>query len=582
MAGPGASAVRFRERAELLDFLLGVAAVTSETLNLDKLMADLAAIIAKVIPYELFAILLYSERLGALRIRYAIGHREEIVRNLLIALGEGITGAAAAAREAILVPDVRKDSRYLSGLDAVRSELAAPMVARGKLVGVIDIQSTRLNAYSEYDRALLKLIASRAATAIDNARLYRRVERQNRTLAVLARLARDFSILDLERLLGRIAQAVKHLINYDAFSILLVDEEHACLRHRFSLRYDQRVELDQIPLGKGITGAAAELGQVVRADNTLADPRYIPSHPDIRSEVAVPLMVRDRVIGVMDLESERYAYFTEDHVRMLSLLAPQIAIAVENARLYEELSQRKRQMERDLEAARDLQSALLWRSVPEIEGLEIALGYRPARQISGDLYHFFPEESGPALIALGDVSGKGVAAALYGALVNGLLMMLAPRRPSPAALLKALNEALLGRQVDARYVSLLALRWLPAERRLVFANAGNLPPVICREGRLLKPRIEGVPLGLLPEAEHEEVALEGRPGDLLVLYSDGLPDQTNPEGEEYGRGRLSEVILRAAGRPPQAVVDAVFADLDQFSGRAAPFDDQTLLVLRLR
>jgi len=582
MAGPGASAVRFRERAELLDFLLGVAAATSETLNLDKLMADLAAIIAKVIPYELFAILLYSERLGALRIRYAIGHREEIVRNLLIALGEGITGAAAAARDAILVPDVRKDSRYLSGLDAVRSELAAPMVARGKLVGVIDVQSTRLNAYSEYDRALLKLIASRAATAIDNARLYRRVERQNRTLSVLARLARDFSILDLERLLGRIAEAVKHLINYDAFSILLVDEEHACLRHRFSLRYDQRVELDQIPLGKGITGAAAELRQVVRADNTLADPRYIPSHPDIRSEVAVPLMVRDRVIGVMDLESERYAYFTDDHVRMLSLLAPQIAIAVENARLYEELSRRKRQMERDLEAARELQSALLWRSVPEIEGLEIAVGYRPARQISGDLYHFFPEDNGPALIALGDVSGKGVAAALYGALVNGLLMMLAPRRRSPAALLKALNEALLGRQVEARYVSLLALRWLPAERRLIFANAGNLPPLICREGRLLKPRIEGVPLGLLPEAEHEEVVLEGRPGDLLALYSDGLPDQTNSEGEEYGRGRLSEALQRAAGQPPQAVVEAVFADLDQFSGRAAPFDDQTLLVLRLR
>jgi len=581
MAGPGASAIRFRERAELLDFLLAVSAVTSETLNLDKLMANLAAIIAKVIPYELFAILLYSEKLGALRIRYAIGHREEIVRNLLIAVGEGITGAAAATREAILVPDVRQDPRYLSGLDAVRSELAAPMVARGKLVGVIDVQSTRLNAYSEYDRSLLRLIASRAATAIDNARLYRRVERQNRTLSILAHLARDFSILDLERLLGRIAEAVKRLINYDAFSILLVDEEHACLRHRFSLRYDQRVELDQIPLGKGITGAAAELREVVRADNTLADPRYIPSHPDIRSEVAVPLIVHDRVIGVMDLESERYSYFTDEHVRMLALLAPQIGIAIENARLYEELAGRKRQMEKDLEAARELQSALLWRTPPEIPGLEIAIGYRPARQISGDLYHFFPEDGGEALVALGDVSGKGIAAALYGALVNGLLMTLAPRRRSPAVLLKALNEALLERQVDARYVALLALRWQPAERRLVMANAGGTPPLICRGAEILKPRVEGIPLGLLPNTEHEEVVFEGRPGDLLVLYSDGVPDQTDAQGREYGRDRLIQTLRRVCQLPPKAVVEEIFADVDRFSGHSNAFDDQTLLVMRL-
>ena len=582
MAGSGSSTIRFRERAELLDFLLEVAAVTSETLNLEQLMANLAAIIAKVIPYELFAILLYSERLGALRIRYAIGHREEIVRNLLIALGEGITGAAAASREAILVPDVRKDPRYLSGVDAVRSELAAPMIARGKLVGVIDVQSTRVNAYTEYDRALLKLIASRAATAIDNARLYRRVERQNRTLATLAHLGRDFSILDLEQLLGHIAQAVKRLINYDAFSILLVDEERGYLRHRFSIRYDQRVQLDQIPLGKGITGAAAQLREVVRADNTLADPRYIPSHPDVRSEVAVPLIARDRVIGVMDLESDRYAYFTDEHVRMLSLLAPQIAIAIENARLYEELAQRQKQMEQDLEAARELQSALVWRTPPEIEGLDLAVGYRPARQVTGDLCHFYPFDGGEALITLGDVSGKGVAAALYGALVNGLLMSLAPRRRSPAALMKALNQALLERQVYARYVTLLTLRWLPAQRQIVMANAGSMPPVLCRRGEILKPRVEGVPLGLIPDAEHEEIVVQGEPGDLVVLYSDGLPDQTNEQGEEYGRARLLEALRRAWDQPPQAVVDTVFADLDQFSAGAGPSDDQTLLVLRLR
>lgn len=582
MGGSRTPTIRFRERAELLDFLLEVSAATSQTLDLDQLMANLAKIIAKVIPYELFAILLYSERLGALRIRYAIGHREEIVRNLLVALGEGITGAAAASREAILVPDVRQDPRYLSGLDAVRSELAAPMVARGKLVGVIDVQSTRVNAYTEYDRALLKLIASRVAVAIDNARLYRRVERQNRMLATLAHLARDFSILDLDQLLEHIAQAVKRIIDYDAFSILLVDENRCCLTSRFSLRYDQRVKLDRIPLGQGITGAAAVEREVIRADETLGDPRYAPSHPGIRSEVAVPLVVRDRVIGVMDLESERHAHFTDGHVRMLSLLAPQIAISIENARLYEEVARRQRQMEQDLEAARELQYALVWRQPPEIEGLDVAVGYRPARQITGDLCHFYPLDSGEAFIALGDVSGKGVAAALYGALVNGLLLSLAPRRRSPATLMKALNEALLERQVYGRYVTLITLRWLPSERQLVIANAGGMPPLLCREGQIMKPRVEGVPLGLIADAEHEEVVLHGQAGDLLLLYSDGLPDQTNERGEEYGRERLLDVLGRVWDQPAQAVINAVFADLDQFSGSEGPGDDQTIVALRLR
>src|SRR5579864_9454733 len=381
--------VRFRERSELLDFLLEVTTATSQTLDLDQLLANVAQIIQKVIPYELFAILLYSEKRQDLRIRYAVGHREELVRNVSIQLGEGITGAAAAQREPILVPDVRSDRRYLNALDAVRSELAVPMLARNMLVGVIDVQSTSEKAYTEYDRALLRLIASRVASSIDNARLYRRVERQNRTLRTLARISQEFaSILELDELLAKIAATVRSLINYDAFSILFLDEQQKVLRHRVSVRHDRRVKIDNVALGKGLTGAAAESREVVLVDDTSTDPRYIASHPDIRSEVAVPLIVKDRVVGVMDLESDRVGYFTEDHVRTLSLLAPQIAASMENAKIYEEVAQRQRRMEEDLKAARELQTWLLPTESPDLMGLEAAIGLRPAREISGDIYDF--------------------------------------------------------------------------------------------------------------------------------------------------------------------------------------------------
>ena len=582
MAPPKKASVRFKERAEMLDFLLEVSAVTAETLDLDRLLANVADIIKKVVPYQLFAILLYSDRRKALSIRYAIGHREEIVKNLIVPLGEGITGMAAADRQAILVPDVSEDQHYLNAMDAVRSELAVPMMARNKLVGVIDIQSTKLGAFSEYDKALLKLIATRVASAIDNARLYRRVDHQNRTFKTLHRVSQEFSsLLDLDELLRKLAEIMRKLITYDAFSVFTIDNELKVLRHRFAVRYDERVELDHIPLGKGLTGTAAVTKQPVRVDDTLADPRYIASHPGIRSEVAVPLILNNRVIGVLDLESEKFGHYTDEHVRTLQTLAPQIAASVENARLYEELALREQKMEMDLQAGRKLQSVLLPNQAPDVKGLDIGIGLRAARQISGDLFDFFEHGDDDVVIAFGDSSGKGAAAALYGALVGGLLRSLAPRRRAPAMLLKALNETLLERKVEAQYVTLLVLRWVASTRTLTMANAGAATPLICRNGQILKPKAEGVPIGLLDSRDYDEVVMLMQQGDLIVLHSDGVSDGLNVRGDEFGVERIGEVMARTSKMPPKQIVDEMFKDLDTFTEGTEQFDDQTLLILKV-
>lgn len=571
----------FGDRADLLDFLLEISEVTSETLDLDRILANLAESIKEVIPYDLFAILLYTERLRGLRIRYSIGHRDEVVRNLVVSLDEGLTGVAAATRKAILVGDVRNDPRYLNALDAVRTELAVPMMHRGKLVGVIDAQSTRLNAYTEEDKSLLQLIAARVAVFIENARLYRRIERQNRTLRTLQSVSQEFSaILALDGLLDKIANIVHSLINYDAFSVLLVDAEHRVLRHRFSARFDQRVDLDNIPIGKGITGAAAEAREPIRVVDTLVDPRYIASHPDIRSEVAVPLIVQDRVVGVMDLESERIGYFNEDHTRLLALLAPQIAASVENARLYEQIAIREQRLEEDLKAARKLQAVLLPREAPPIPGLDVAIRLRSAREISGDVFDFF-ERGDFSFVVFGDVSGKGAAAALYGALVSGLLRTLAHRRRTPGQLLALMNNVLLERKVEAQYVTLTVLEWSPRERRILMANAGAVPPMICRGGEIIKPRVEGIPAGLLEGSTYDEVTVDLQPGDVVLLSSDGIEDQPNPSGQEYGRTRLAHAIRKLCAGTAAEIADGILADLDAHTADAAAFDDQTVIALKV-
>jgi len=581
MAAPRKSSERFRERAEMLDFLLEVSRVTSESLDLDMLMRDVADIVKTVVSYDLFAILLYSEKSQGLRIRYSIGHREEVVRSLEIPLGEGIVGSAALAREPILIPDVRSDTRYLNALDAVRSELAVPMIARRKLVGVIDVQSTSPNAYSEQDKRMMRLIASRVASSIENASLYRRVELRNRTLRTLAALSEGFnSILDLDELLGKIAKSVRTLINYDAFSIYLVDNERRVLHHRFSVRFDQRVHLDNIPLDKGVTGAAARTRETIRVSNTLNDPRYIPSHPNVHSELAMPLMVKDRVIGVLDVESEHVDAFTEDHQRTLSLLAPQIANSVENARLYEELAQREQRMDQDLKAARNLQKILLPRHA-EIQGLEIGIRSRPARDITGDVYEFFEHGDEYAVIAFGDVSGKGAAAALYGAVISGLLRILAPRRRSPAMLMQSINEALLERRVDAQYATLTVILWEPKKRLFTFCNAGGEPPLVFRDGEILTLRASGVPVGLLEDRQYEEVECQTERGDAILLYSDGVQDQLNEAEKHFSRTRTLDLFRKHGAERPQKIADTIIRELDAFRESTPLTDDQTIVVMRV-
>ncbi len=579
---PSGEDTRFRDRTELLDFLLEVSSTAAATLDLDRLLSSVAEIVRDVVPSELFAILLYSDRQKGLRIRYSMGHRDEVVGGLTIPLEEGITGAAARSRQPVMVGDVGADARYLRAVDAVRSELAVPMIARGKLVGVIDVQSTRPDAYTREDCSLLQLIAARVAGTIDNARLYRRVERQNRTLRTLARLSQEFSsILDLDALLGKIATTVRSLISFDGFSIMLLDDASLLLRHRFGLRYDQRVRQDSLPMGRGITGTAAELREPIRVEDTTLDPRYIACTPGIRSEVAVPLLTKDGVIGVMDLESERIGHFTEDHVQLLTLLAPLIATAVENARLYDELARNKERMADDLEAARKVQSLLLPREAPRIAGLDIGVRLRPAREISGDVYDFFEQGEDYALIAFGDVSGKSAAAALYGALVSGLLRTLGPRRKSPAQLMRNLNESLLERRVDARYVTLLVMLWQASTRLLTFSSAGALPPLVCRRGRRVELKLEGLPLGLIESAGYEDVPFPTEAGDVVVLFSDGITDQHNAAGEEYGLDRLAGVIEKSCRRPAGEICDDVLKDLDRFTAGAPVFDDQTMVILKV-
>jgi phosphoserine phosphatase RsbU/P len=415
---------------------------------------------------------------------------------------------------------------------------------------------------------------------------------QAQTLALLHEVSRELtSILDREELLRRIAQRVKKLVNYHLFTVMLWNESRQLLEGVFAMHYEDSIPTRfRVPLFKGVTGTAAGERRPLRIGDVTADPRYIddcggcPEQVPVRSELVVPLLLGDRLIGVLDLESTAPHAFTVEHERMLITLGSYIAIALENSRLYQQARENEQRLRRDLDTAREIQRQLLPSGAREIPGIDLAPGYSPARELGGDFYDFIPYGEGQLAFALGDVSGKGTAAALYGSLAIGILReQSAEHRPAPAELLEMLNRRLYAPRLDTRFIAMVFGSYDARTRTLALSNAGSPYPLLVRDGVVEEICIAGVPLGLFPETRYEEVSIGLQPGDWLLFASDGILESEDSTHEAFGFERLKSVLAAAsADDSAEMLATQILAATDKFSGpTSTPHDDRTLLVLRV-
>jgi len=573
-----------------VEFLHHLADALNSTLDLDTLMHRVADLVRAVIDYKIFAILLINDRAQDLRMRFQIGHNTEIER-MRIKLGRGVVGQAALHRQSMLIDDVSTSENYIDANPNVRSELAVPLVVKNKVIGVVDLQSETPAYFTMEHQRLLELVASRMAIAIENARLYTRVSRQAQTLSVLNDISREItSILDPDDLLERIGQLLKRVIDFQMFTILLWNPRTQLFEHRFSSRFGERVTRERtIALGEGLIGTAAQLRVPILAPDVRKDSRYVEANPEVRSELSVPLVYKSEVIGVLDLEHTRVNYYNEDHQRTLTTLASQVAISIANARLYQRIHEEEQRMERDLEMARQVQLRLMPSHPPALEHAEIASEFVAARSIGGDVYDFLNYHPNRTALAVGDVSGKAAPAALYAALVSGILRSLAPQHLSPATMLAALNDQLQERKLDSQYVTMLMAVWDDSNQTLQIANAGSVQPLfveantdITRQPIVRTIKAEGFPLGLFPNADYEEFTLSTRSGDLIVFFSDGIVDAVNAEGEMFGDERLTGILESRHFPTAQSAVDAILQAVSSFQDGVDHFDDETIVVLRVR
>jgi sigma-B regulation protein RsbU (phosphoserine phosphatase) len=411
---------------------------------------------------------------------------------------------------------------------------------------------------------------------------------QANTLMLLYEVSRELtSILDREELLRRVAERIKKLVDYHVFSVMLWNEQAQMLESVFAMRYDHSIPVRlRLPLHLGLTGTAAGERRVLRVNDVTEDPRYIRCETGVeaRSELVVPLLLRDRLIGVLDLESTVPHAFTAEHERMLATLGSYIAIALENSRLYEESRVSERRLRSDLDTAREIQRQLLPTGAREVPGLDLAAAYLPARELGGDFYDFFPYGEGRLALALGDVSGKGTAAALYGSLAMGTVREIVVDHASePSKMLALLNQRLHGARLDSRFIAMLFATYDAPTRRLTLSNAGGPYPLLVRDGQVEVIRLEGVPLGLLPQIQYDETTVDLQPGDVVLFASDGILESVNAEHEEFGEERLTALLSAIPQEDSaSAIAEQILNATDIHSGvGTAPHDDRTLVVLRV-
>lgn len=572
---------------EIVATLFDLGRQVTAVLDTGELLRQIPQLIGRLISFEAFAVYLLDERRGELRVAYAVGYpvSEQPVR---LALGEGLIGAAVACQQPLLVNDLQADPRYIEFVSGMNSEIIVPLMHKARPIGALNILSHKRDQFTPTDVAIVRQFGVHVAVALANARLFERERKDAEAFEMLAEIGREVaSILDLDELFTRIAQLTKRVIDYRTFGIILLNDDGE-LEMKLAVQYGEKVEVPRVRLGEGLVGYAALHKEPVLVGDVSLDPRYINVVPDVRSELAIPLLLKDRCIGVVDLESPELDAFSKRHVEILTLLASQAAVAIENARLYEEVRANEERLEKELRFAQRVQTALLPTGPPKrLKGVEVAATFAPARELGGDFHDFLTPESNTLVIAVGDVSGKGVPAALYSAFaaeaVRGRTFRrrYLPDRSSPAGVLASVNTILQQRQLEEYYCTLCYANFDLKRRVVSLANSG-LPYPIRRSAEGSAPIVlPGVPLGSFPGTSYDEVSFALTAGDIYVFCTDGVYEAMNPDGEEFTTARVIDIVEAGHDLPAQTLVRQIADTVQLWRGEAPPNDDMTAVVVRI-
>src|SRR6266850_4461197 len=442
-------------------------------------------------------------------------------------------------------------------------------------------------ALSSADRTtsgLFEAIEGARSKSEDSAE-HQQAAKQSDLLALISKVGVALlASVTLNETLEQIVALVFEAVPADRCMIMMRDEKNPELKVAVARLRDRVGEVGEIRISRSVIDEVVTNGKSVLTSDAQVDPRFAGGTvmlQGVRSVLAVPLGVGANVFGIIYADSPlAEGRFTEDHLKLLTTLASVAAIRVENARLTEEQMERER-LEREQQVASEIQQRFLPATAPIVNGYELQGISFPCYEIGGDYYDFIHRESGKLVVALGDVSGKGTAAALLMSSLHAAVHAQADIHDSLAKTISAVNRYLVESIPANRFVTLFYAELEPKSGALAFLNAGHNPPLIIHAGGTMEQLAAGgLPLGIMPNADFREGKTRLHPGDVLVIYSDGVSEATNPNGEEFGPTRLYEVVARNLEASAGGIRDRIESALTKFCQGTPAADDITLVIVK--
>ena len=412
-----------------------------------------------------------------------------------------------------------------------------------------------------------------------------RVAQRSDLLALISKIS--VALLDtatLNETLDQVVSMVFQAVPADRSMIMMRDEKNPDLKVTVARLRDRAGEVGEIRISRSVIDEVVTNGKSVLTSDAQADPRFMGGTvmlQGVRSVLAVPLGVGEKVFGIVYADSPlAEGRFTEDHLKVLTTLASVAAIRVQNARLMEQQMERVR-LERELQVASEIQQRFQPASAPIVTGYELQGISFPCYEIGGDYYDFIQRDNGKLIVALGDVSGKGPAAALLMSSLHAAVHAHSDTHNSLAKTIGAVNRYLVDSTPANRFVTLFYAELDPKNGSLAFLNAGHNPPLICHAGGTMEQLAAGgLPLGIMANADVREGKTRLHPGDVLVIYSDGVSEAVNPKGEEFGPTRLYETVSRNLDASAAGIRDRIESALTKFCQGTPAADDITLVICK--
>jgi sigma-B regulation protein RsbU (phosphoserine phosphatase) len=397
--------------------------------------------------------------------------------------------------------------------------------------------------------------------------------------------------LDLQEVLNQVMDTLDSLIPYDAAGIFVVEcadkgkvaeGEEPCVFKSEAVRGYDIEELSNLhlKLGEGFIGHVALTAEPIISADVRNDPIYINARRETRSEMVAPIISNTEVIGVFDLESDQLNAYSDDDLQVLMLLASQVAIIIEKVMLHEQLIEKKR-LEGQLEVARQVQLELLPARDPELNGYDISAYNYPTEEVSGDYYDWvkiFDDQIG---LVIADVSGKGVPAALLMAFLRASLRAATHIGYSPHISMAKVNYLLWESIERNQFVTAFYGILDATNKTLSYTNAGHNPPLLLdKDGNAKFIEKGSLPLGMFRDTRYHEYYLTTEPGDVLVLYTDGVTEAQNSRGEEFGRMRLAEAARANQQLSARDLIVAVNNEVLEWTEGRGATDDATFFVIK--